>query len=172
MAREETYFEEKQRFNQWWLWLLLLAVNGLMIYGLHYQLIEGRPWGDRPASDAMLIGITVMLLLLTVFIRMLRLETRITSEGVYARFFPLHGRARYFNWHTIQRAYVRTYSPIGEYGGWGWRFSLGKGGKAYNVSGNMGLQLEFTNGKKLLIGTRRPQELELALSKMSKRRQV
>jgi hypothetical protein len=38
-----------------------------------------------------------------------------------------------------------------EYGGWGIKY--GKMGKAYNVSGNRGVQLEFTDGKRLLIGS-------------------
>ena len=40
-----------------------------------------------------------------------------------------------------------------EYGGWGVRYSLTGKGRAFNVSGNIGLQLEFINGEKVLIGT-------------------
>ena len=32
-------------------------------------------------------------------------------------------------------------------------------GKAYNVSGNRGLQLELSSGKKILIGSQRADEL-------------
>ncbi len=44
-----------------------------------------------------------------------------------------------------------------EYGGWGIRY--GMKGMAYNVSGNRGVQLEFETGKRLLIGSQRPEEL-------------
>ena len=53
-----------------------------------------------------------------------------------------------------------------EYGGWGLRggFFLNKGkGTAYNVSGNIGIQLEFVNGKKILIGTHKRDEVDRVL---------
>ena len=52
---------------------------------------------------------------------------------------------------------MRKYSPLREFGGWGYR--VGPGGKAFNMQGNMGLQLEMMGGEKLLIGTRKPEEL-------------
>jgi hypothetical protein len=57
---------------------------------------------------------------------------------------------------------VRKYSPIKEYGGWGFRYGF-KNGKAYNISGNMGLQLILKNGDRILIGTQKPEELETYL---------
>nr|MBP6978828.1 hypothetical protein [Lentimicrobiaceae bacterium] len=57
------------------------------------------------------------------------------------------------------------YSTIGEYGGWGYRMGGKKAGVAYNISGNMGLQLELKNGKKILLGTKKPVEMEEALKK-------
>lgn len=52
--------------------------------------------------------------------------------------------------------YVRKYSPLGEFDGWGLRF--GFGGKAENISDS-----QFTNNKKLLIGTQKPKELSETL---------
>ncbi len=57
---------------------------------------------------------------------------------------------------------VLTYSPIKDYGGWGIRY--GRGGKAYNVRGNRGVQLQLANGQRLLIGSQRPEELSNALA--------
>tara|TARA_R110000868_G_scaffold356319_1_gene617853 strand:+ start:624 stop:761 length:138 start_codon:yes stop_codon:yes gene_type:complete len=33
-------------------------------------------------------------------------------------------------------------------------------GMVYNVKGNKGLALHFTNGKKVVLGTQKPEELE------------
>jgi hypothetical protein len=57
---------------------------------------------------------------------------------------------------------VQTYRPIRDYGGWGIRY--GRGGKAYNVSGNRGVMLELSDGQKLLIGSQRPEELANAIN--------
>ena len=56
---------------------------------------------------------------------------------------------------------VRTYRPIREYGGYGIRYS--SKGKAYNVSGDRGVQIELLNGERLLIGSQRADELWRAI---------
>ncbi len=50
------------------------------------------------------------------------------------------------------------YSPITEYGGWGIRWSPHRGW-AYNVGGSKGVQLGRANGKRILIGSQRADEL-------------
>lgn len=42
---------------------------------------------------------------------------------------------------------------------------------AYNTSGNMGLQLEFTDNKKILVGTNKANELSEALKKIGQLKQ-
>ena len=66
----------------------------------------------------------------------------------------------------MSKCYVREYSPIAEYGGWGLRGGFFGKGSALNVSGNKGLQLELKNNKKILIGTNKPKELSETLSKI------
>ncbi|MBK9224473.1 MAG: hypothetical protein IPO23_07190 [Flavobacterium sp.] len=71
----------------------------------------------------------------------------------------------------LTKSFVRQYSPLMEYGGWGLRLGLFGNGKAFNVSGDKGLQLEFTDNKKLLIGTNRPEELTETLIKIGQLKQ-
>ncbi len=100
---------------------------------------------------------------MSVFILNFRLDTVIKTDGIYIRFFPFHRTFRFYAWETLAKCYVREYSPIGEYGGWGLRYSMSGKGKAYNFSGSKGLQLEFFNGDKLLLGTRKPEEITTIL---------
>jgi hypothetical protein len=58
-------------------------------------------------------------------------------------------KKKFFSWEEIEKISVREYSPLFEYGGWGIR--RGKSGRAYNVKGNIGLQLVLKNGKKILL---------------------
>ena len=60
---------------------------------------------------------------------------------------------------------VRQYKPLSEYGGWGLRY--GSSGKAYNVSGNIGIQLHFKDGSTLLIGTNKKEEVEVVLKQIT-----
>ena len=93
----------------------------------------------------------------------LKLITRIRQEGIYYRFYPFHLKEKHIPTEEILSYEVRQYKPITEYGGWGIRNGGKKYGKAFNVSGNMGLQLYLKNGKKLLIGTGKPAEIGKAM---------
>lgn len=156
-------FTETQRFKQWWLWVILTGVNGLFFFGFTQQVIGGKQFGDQPMSNASLTFATGTVLLLSILLLNLRLETVIKTDGIYVRFFPFHIKYKYYSWSSLTKSYVRQYSPIVEYGGWGLRLGGFGHGKAYNVSGDKGLQLEFTNGQKLLIGTNKPDELTTVL---------
>jgi len=48
----------------------------------------------------------------------------------------------------LRKSYVRQYSALSEYGGWGLRYGIFGNGTAFNISGNKGLKLEFSNNKK------------------------
>src|SRR3712207_3596059 len=107
-----------------------------------------------------------MTLLFTILLFNCRLDTTIRKDGVYVRFFPFHLKFKYYDWNGLVKSYVRQYSPLIEYGGWGLRFGIFGKGTAFNVSGDKGLQLEFLNHKKLLIGTNKPDELTQTLNKL------
>lgn len=154
-------FTEKQKFTQWWIWLVLIGINGMFLYGIYRQIILNEIFGDNQISNEALIVLYVLTLLITLLFVIMRLDTKINKEGIYVRLYPLHLNFKFYKWDEIEKAYIRKYNPILEFGGWGLR--IGFKGMAYNVSGNKGLQLEFKNGNKLLIGTNRAEELEKVL---------
>ncbi len=156
-------FKEKQKFRQWWVWAIVITIGGLFLYRLYRQLILKIPLGEYPSDTiSFIIGALIPLTVIILFL-IIRLETEITEEGIVYKFFPFHIKPRIARWEFIDKSYVRTYSPIFEYGGWGIRLGIFGYGRALNISGDKGLQLVFSNGKKLLIGTQRPEELQQAL---------
>lgn len=165
--QQAVLFTEDQRFKQWWLWLIILGLNGFFLFLAYQQLILKKQVGDRPMNDSALLIAASIILLVTLMLFYTRLSTHIKKDGIYVKFFPFHFAYKYYSWEMIAKAYVRTYSPLGEYGGWGLRYSLSGNGMAYNVSGNKGLQLELNTGKKILIGTDKPAELEAALNQLN-----
>ncbi|THD30965.1 DUF6141 family protein [uncultured Flavobacterium sp.] len=167
----EILFTERQRFRQWWLWFILLGINGLFLFGVIKQVVGGEPYGDKPMSNTGLIITMALTVFLTFLFVSFRLETIIRKDGIYVRFFPFHLKFRHYAWETLTKCYVRQYAPIAEYGGWGLRYGFMGKGKALNVSGNKGLQLEFTDNKKLLIGTNKPNELTEILKKLGQLKQ-
>ena len=157
-------FTESQKFRQWWLMLMLLIANSFVIYGILNSVIIFH----RSIIEINLIIVVCIMLLFNILLFSLRLDTMIKTDGIYVRYFPFQRKYKYFAWESISKSYVKKYSPILEYGGWGIRHGIFGNGKAYNVSGNIGLQLEFTNNKRLLIGTKKSEELIAVLTEIGK----
>ena len=166
MSRQIARFREVQRFRQWWLWLLVLIPPALCLWAIIQQLVLGIPWGNNPASDAVLIVLVAVFGVgLPVFIYGVSLTTLVWSEGVYVRFFPFHLKWLVFPSGEIEAYEVCTYSPLKDYGGWGIRYGLKS--KAYSVTGNRGVVLKLKNGKTVLIGSQSAELLRQALAELT-----
>jgi hypothetical protein len=164
---ENVLFSETQRFRQRWLWVILAIVSVVTMYGLFKQLILGEPVGQRPMSNVLMVLAAFVVLGTIIFMLSLKLETVITNDGIQVRFFPFLTQFKLYRWAEIKKIYVRQYNPIREYGGWGYRLGILGHCRAMNVSGDKGIQLELINNKKLLIGTRQPEEAERVLRQLN-----
>lgn len=156
------FFEENQRFGSWS--FLLVLVLFPMLFRLYSQIKSGDPLlssDNIPLFAGLLLIAGIM-----VFFLSLQLHTRIDSKGIEVRFAPVHRQWTRYEWDALQAVYVRQYSPLGEYGGWGFR-GIGSN-KALNVSGSQGIQLVFSDGRKLLIGTQKAEEAERVLRKINR----
>lgn len=150
-------FKEEQRFNQLWL-IALIAISAIIpIILVCVEYFKNQ----NSISTLELILIILLLIFFSGLIFIFKLSTKIDELGIHYKFFPLHLKYNTISWKSINNAYIRTYEPISEYGGWGikggWKKSKGK---ASNVSGTIGIQLELADRKKLLIGTKKQIEAE------------
>lgn len=163
-------FQETQRFTQWPVRLASFGILGFLIFALYRWYVVKETVGNVSVEDTtgQLVVLTVLgLVLLLLF--SLQLKTEIDERGIHYRFIPFHFKDQTIPWNEIQDCYVRTYSPIMEYGGWGYRISLKKG-KAFNVSGNKGIQIVLKSGKKILIGTQNGSEATLVIERYLKKK--
>lgn len=148
-------FIEKQRFDQWWLYLILTIP--VIILALPFLLNMEKIIASKDLS-ALLIPL-LLLLLVYFLIFSIRLKTRIDEKGVHYQFFPINLKLKFVPWSELEQCFCRNYRPLKEYGGWGYRINS-RNGKALNIRGNWGIQLIFNNGKKLLVGTQKPDEVK------------
>ena len=171
--REENdlIFREVQTFGSTlhWLLVVLMAIS-LAIFAIALWETITNPKTTNTFVPTLLSIIAMAIpIAVTIFFFILKMETEVRSDGLYVRFYPMHIRFRKFTGQDLAEYYCRTYRPIREYGGWGIRCSFTGTGTAYTVSGNNGVQLVLTNGKKLLIGSQKPDDLAAAIDKMIKR---
>jgi hypothetical protein len=148
--RDELLYEEVQRFRQPWLWLLLAGVIAAEALALRsaWNVLVGV------ASGLLLVGVLMLLAAAA-------LTVRVRPGWIEVRFWPFHLRPRHFALAGIESFDACSFSPIRDYGGWGLR-GFGSD-RCYTVSGSRGVRLRFRDGRMLMIGSQRAEELADAM---------
>ncbi|MBP5405724.1 hypothetical protein J6Z19_01065 [bacterium] len=169
MEEEKILFYERQRLTQWWLWLIVILVQLIPMF-LNFQKLYNSGLVERPEILLSTVGSSAAIFVLSLLlIYSIKLETRITEHGVYVRMFPLGFSFKFYPFSNMTAYYVRKYHPVREYGGWGYKGRFNN--RSLSISGDRGLQMEFPNGNKLLVGTRRPQEIIEILKSLQSNKQ-
>jgi hypothetical protein len=158
----EVTFREVQKFRQIWVWLIVFGAALLMWYAFIQQITLGQPFGANPGPDWMiwLFWLTIGIGLPLLFVYM-KLIVEVGEDGVHISYVPFVSRLIPFE--EIQGHEARAYKPIREYGGWGIRWWGGKR-RAYNVSGDQGVELKLRGGDRIMIGSQRAGALTEAIS--------
>lgn len=148
------YFSETQRFNQWWLKLLMISV--LLVAGGSIFLAYPETAADELHVFTLVsTGALIVVLLVLWLVFSSKLITKVDEQGIHYQFYPFHRSDKIIPWKDMQSCNVRTYRPISEYGGWGYKVGISKKSGAFNVRGTIGIQIHFKSGKKLLLGTQK-----------------
>ena len=151
---DEKMFYEIQQFRQIWIWLIILII----VIVLYIPIISGV-LNIFLSIIFFLFGFGLIWLFYSI-----KLVTEVKEAGIQIIFTPFTNFIIPFN--EIKDFDIREYRPILEYGGWGIRFN--STGKAYTVSGKIGLQVELLNGEKILIGTENSDKLLKSLDSLKK----
>lgn len=163
---QNSIFKERQYFRNPFVLILLLAIVGMSIWALIQQVFLGKPFGQNPAPDSLVILFSMLPLIFFLLFIFMHLDSNIDEESISVRLSPFGSRK--IAWKNVEKAYIRNYKPILEYGGWGIRYGLGNKGMAYTVGVYQGLQLELSDGKKVLIGTKKTNELSEFLKQINR----
>lgn len=162
-------FEENQGLENTWYFKMILIITLIMValfgYGCYQQFVLEQPFGSKPLSDTGLliisVFVTTVLVSILVLFKKARLTVQIDSGHIIYCFPPFVRSKQTVVLKTLKQISVKQYSPVFEYGGWGYRLGINK--KAFNVAGNWGIELIFMDGYKLLLGTQKPDEAREAL---------
>lgn len=154
--------KEVQRFRSWVLFILMaLLLIPLVLIAVLSIFSAGN---SSPIDFGPVLILSVITLPLVVLLLTMRLETELSQQGVSYRYAPFHGRKREIAWEQVSEVYIRTYNSLAEFGGWGIRFGgFNMKNLLLNVSGKTGLQLVLRDGRRILIGTRRAEEMRQLL---------
>ncbi|MCD4695154.1 MAG: hypothetical protein K8S16_02850 [Bacteroidales bacterium] len=165
------FYSEEQKFSHPWVWLVIFPSLGILIYLLNINDSDGgltNPDNRDDIVGLIILGVAffVMMVGLTILFYKMKLITQIKANGIYIKYPPMINKERLISKAKIKSYEIRKYHPSREYGGHGVKKGHRKAGRAYTVSGRIGLQLHLTNGEKVLIGTHRKEAIKYAMDKM------
>ena len=146
----------------WLVGLLSIATWVMFVAGV----LLGLPLGEVPIAPGFIVTVWIVfgLIMPAVFLTA-RLTVRVDERGLRLRYFPFQ-----LNWFAFSRDDVEAceavvFKPFEEYGGWGVR--VGPLGTAFIARGNQGVHISLKDGRNMLIGSRRSEELVEAISSAS-----
>ena len=149
-------FNETQKFSPWiWIIITLAALGGILALSLP------APQNEELPLILKLFIVSAMIVVILMFF-FGYLKTNIDESGIKIEMRILIRFGRIIKWDEIASVKVDKYRPILEFGGWGYR--IGWKGVAYNCSGNDGLIIILKNGRKVVVGTQKPDELKKYLT--------
>ncbi|MGB5368800.1 MAG: hypothetical protein WBN18_00065 [Flavobacteriaceae bacterium] len=151
--KKSVLFEERQKFGNIFLWVLTVFVMAVPLFGIIQQIFLKTPFGNNPMSDVGLIVFALGMLAFCIFFWSMTLITKIDAKAISVRYVPFFNKQ--FKWEDIDKAEIIKYRFVG----FGIRLSF-KYGTVYNIKGNQGMALHLKDGKKYLIGTQKPGELQ------------
>lgn len=140
-------FTEIQQFRQWWLWVIILLMPLVIIFLIYFD--------ENKSTTEMIIPLVIFLPFIWFFYA-LKLKTLVDDKGISLTFKPFLLNHKFIPFEEIEDIKKIKYNPILECGGWGLRWY--KNGRAYNVSGNIGIEIKLKSGKIILIGTTKADE--------------
>ena len=158
---DKIIFKEVQRVKP----LLIIAILFALLFGiiLFVQVILGKPVGNHPASNTLLVIFFTVGILGTIFSSRPKLVL-IISENEIQVSYGIFAGDKSFALSDIKNLKVRKYDALKEFLGWGVRYNNNE--KCFTVSGDDALELELKNGEKFLIGTQKTEEIMLAIAKL------
>jgi len=163
MTHPPPTYRETVRVRSPWVWtiVVVIAFGSWMVFGS--QLFLGRTIGENPPPTAMAV---VLLLLFGVGLPYLtgsfRLVIDVDDNELRWAVYPFIKKS--VSVREIASAVACTYHPLLEYGGWGIKWMPGRGW-AYTIDGKRGLRLRLRSGKKIMLGSRQPDELAAAIER-------
>ena len=144
-----------------------------LVFSLIYYFQQFLISGFSPAPEIHLICLSsiIVSVLVVKWVGSIQLITELYPHQVVVNMKHFPGGKWSAPTDLIKHSYIREFSGLTDFGGYGVRRSLSDKGICYTVSGNMGWQLELTNGQKVLIGTQEPEKLREILKQHSMEKQ-
>jgi hypothetical protein len=153
-------FREVQQFRQLWLWAILIS-GALVPLGIVLAVMLQDKKTDLWQKLLVIAIVLGSFAVNAIVFYIVRLETVVTDEGLFYRWWLFTKKYRMLVWREIATVTVRRYPSFS----YGYHISR-EFGKVHNTNGDKGVQFVLMNGKKVYIGTQKLNVLQYALEQI------
>lgn len=146
-------FEEHQYQRRLLPWLLVAAIWSTSIRHIYH---------NGFSTEHLVYDISIIILLpltITLFLFFLKLSIKMDKNYFMFKMFPFHWSYRKIKLEEISNATVKEYNTDRTFHGWGMGIPWNRNYKSYTVKGYKAVEILLKNGKKIFIGTQRPEDL-------------
>ncbi len=153
-------YREDQKARQWWWFLIIIPISVLCLW-IGFTMIRQYFADEFLSGMVLLIGGIIIFAVGVGFLWLLyaeKLTIEVRTDGLYIRYYPFQ-----LSFRKIPLDKLKSHKVRNDIMGLGIGYPFRGRGKVYNISGNRGLQLDFVDGKRLLIGSQKPEELANAI---------
>lgn len=150
-------FEETQTFGGTPVGVLVIASSVGSV-----AIVIGVTAQSAPMTGLFAAGVILAVDLF--FLLGLRLRTVVTRDELRVGFRPMP--LKRIAIEEITRAEAVKYNPLVDAGGWGWKYSR-KHGATRNVWGEHGVAIRYGEKGRMLIGSKRADELAMAIHRLN-----
>jgi hypothetical protein len=157
------HFYEQQRYKNMVLLSIVILAEVILAYYSLDEVLSDNLWGSKQETSWIIILVTLLIptpmLLAFMFIR---LDTIVTEEGIFYRWFPFHRNYEMILWDNVKEVFVVDMKNVG----FRWRFT-NKYDETNFPGSDYALLILMKSGRKKLIGTRKAEELNRVLIRNS-----
>ncbi|MCT4623404.1 MAG: hypothetical protein N4A46_07250 [Schleiferiaceae bacterium] len=157
----DSVFFEKQRLaatSMKWLYIVTTIISSTVMF---YVLLEE---GDK-TELFITLGIFFPVMIGTyVLVFQMPALTRVTQRGIEYKYKPWIWNWKVLAWNDIEKVEIVNIDPLGDYGGWGYRFTW-KGDRGIVLGSSKALKFTKKSGKHLALTTERKEEFKKAVER-------
>lgn len=156
-------FYERQKFNNKYFLITVFLVEIVFVYFSALKTLNHKPFIVETFEDWPLIIFTLTVPPILLFLYyIIRLETVINDDGIFYRWRPIKKTYNMIQWDAIKSITLIDLKNAGL----SWMFDKNYNEVSYMGSG-VGILIVQKRGKKIVIGTRKAEELNRILIRMA-----
>jgi hypothetical protein len=163
-------FVERQYMN----WIGRVLIVGLLLFSVVYLVADIHANRYGAYSDLLkhnLQGLVIEVCIIA-WILCMRLDTVINKEGIYYRLRLFHFRFHFVPWSDMESVFTTSLPSWKKYRGWGIHIEHFRPRyKSYTVNGIKVVEMNLVSGKQIVVGTRRPEEIDMYIAKYFKKKE-